>query len=437
MKFSQYDLVVYNNQGGVTVFNTRNNNYVKINEEADIEKFKHFFEDKVPLSTDDDMVKSLYERGYIVDNDIDEYKEMKKEIDELMKESSKRLSLTIYVTEQCNFRCIYCPEEHVSKKLSKTKWEALNKYILNSVKEGKYTSIGISFFGGEPLLESKSITEFLINLKDGLKDYPNVHCSHSVVTNGYLLSPDLYDKLVSLDVKLFQITVDGFKETHEKMRPMANGNSSWDKIIKNMEYINSKDDDVLIDYRANFNDMNIHTMKEYKKWIHEKFNNPKFRFKFHPVVGFSTGVKKELVAKIDTDEKTDIIENVNDYTDERNFDFGHHCLEKFSYICRVAYPSYYALYTDGRISKCENITIPYDYLFVGYLSDEGDFVFNSDMSIWTDNYEIEGCKECGMYPVCCARTCPTKKFGYPDERPDCMAHDEKSLDGIVEFVKKL
>lgn len=436
MKFSEYNIVTENNKGGITVFNTMTTKFVRINKQEELDKFKDLYFNNKPLTLENPMVKAMYDNGYIVD-DIDEYEVAKKDVDDLMEKMSKRLMLTIYVTEQCNFRCIYCPEEHISKKLSTTKWNALNKYIKKSVQEGKYETITIAFFGGEPLLETKNIFQFLHKLKEDTKDFTNVKFSHSVVTNGYLLTPKIYDELVSLDVKMFQVTVDGFAETHDKMRPMANGKSSWNKIMENMEYINSKNDNTIIDFRANYNDININTLRDYRNWLHEKFDNKKFRFQFHPVVGFSTGVDENLLASNVTDDKKNILDELHDYKDTRSFHYGHHMLKKYSYICKVAWPSYFTLFTDGRLSKCENLTIPYDYLFIGHLSDEGDFVFTSDMSVWTDNYEFELCKTCKMYPICCARTCPTKKFGYPEERPDCMAKREGYLDRAIEFIKEL
>lgn len=436
MKFSQYDLAVNNNEGGITVFNVRNSNWFKIKEKSDIEKFTKLFEQIDNLPEDDEMIKLLYKKGYVIDDGIDEYQEIKKEIDDYMNECGKHFELIIYVTQQCNFRCVYCPEEHISEKLPPKKWDALYKYIEKSLEEGKYESITISFFGGEPLLEKTQILKFLRKLKELSKKYPKVYFSHSVVTNGYLLSPKLYDELVELDVKYLQVTVDGFKETHEKLRPTANGKGSWDKIVENMKYINSKKDNVIVDYRANFNDTNIHTLKEYRKWLHETFDNPKFRFKFHPVIGFSLKVEDELLAKWDTDEKVEILKEVTDIKDRRNFDYGLHPLKRYS-ICKAAKPSTYTLFTDGKLSKCENLTVPYDYLYVGYLSDDGEFVFTCDMSLWNEDYEFDLCKECGMYPVCCARTCPTKKWGLPDERPDCMALRENSMDSVLDWVKQL
>ena len=204
-----------------------------------------------------------------------------------------------------------------------------------------------------------------------------------------------------------------------------------------MKYINSVNDDALIDFRANYNDTNIYTLKEYREWEHKTFDNPKFKFKFHPVTNFSVKVDENLMAKLDSKEKVEILKTVDDYKDSRNFEYKNYPLRKGIGICKAAKPSAYAIYIDGRISKCENLAVPYSYQFIGQLSDDGEFVFKRNAPLWYSGFEFEMCKTCGMYPVCCARGCPTQKFMPPDERPDCMVRKETQMEGIYEWVREL
>ena len=415
MKFSQYDYF-FNCNDGVGIVNIFNSKYVKITKEDDIEHLMQLCHDELPLKLEDNMVKTLYEQGYIVDSNIDEYAIAKAEVEQHMEQLGKRLRIVLYVTDQCNFRCIYCPEKHINNSFSDENWNALYKYIEKGVKSAKYNFVQVSFFGGEPTLELSKIVPFLEKLKRLSKEYPNILFLHHITSNGYLLTPEVYDKLVSLDVLHYQITVDGFAETHNNNRPLVGGQGTWDRIIENLKYINMKDDKSQVVIRANYNTSNVKSLEEYKKWQKETFTHPKFIFEYYAVSAFSENVPKDLLADAYSEDSLNVEEKLKN---------GMQYIKKFHNICNAAYSDNYTISTKGEITKCENISSDdYESMVIGHLSEDGDFVFKEGAEAWFEDFETEGCRECIAYPICCARCCPAKKVEHPDTRPDCAIKSE-------------
>ena len=62
----------------------------------------------------------------------------------------------------------------------------------------------------------------------------------SMITNGYLLTRDVVDKLVNLKVGSIQVTLDGPSWLHNQKRPLKNGKTSFDTIIENLKYASTR-----------------------------------------------------------------------------------------------------------------------------------------------------------------------------------------------------
>lgn len=435
MKFSQYNIVVEDDDR-LIIANLKNENYLEATNE-DIVNLKEILETK-DFTANGELVKTLYDMGFIVDNEIDEYSIVKQELSERLKKDDDFANFMIYTTDQCNFRCIYCPEEHISQRLSKEKWDALYKHVEKKVADGTYKRLCFSFFGGEPLLESKKIIDFLTKIEDLKTRYTDLYCDHKITTNGYLLTPKLYDALTSLDVNFYQITVDGFRETHDKMRPRVDGSGTWDKIVENLKYISSKNDKATILLRTNHNRLNEPYLKEFYSWVNENLKNEKFVLSLNPVGKLSENLDDSLAANLDSEEIMKLRTEIEILNENRSFSSTFNPLSKTQMMCNCARKHSYSLTTDGRIAKCEATYMGAD-AYVGYLSNEGDIVFDNDISAWWENYELEQCKTCTIYPLCVARSCPFRKVNDPENRSDCknaLASFNKNIlslvkDGIV------
>src|SRR5262249_11953451 len=63
---------------------------------------------------------------------------------------------------------------------------------------------------------------------------PEVSFFSDVTTNGYLLSPHVFSRLLDLRVTTFQVSVDGPKTSHDRRRVLINGRGTFDRIWTNL-----------------------------------------------------------------------------------------------------------------------------------------------------------------------------------------------------------
>ena len=61
-----------------------------------------------------------------------------------------------------------------------------------------------------------------------------------IITNGLLLTEELVDRLLPYGLRYVKITLDGDRDTHNKMRPLRGGQGTFDRIIENVRKIAGK-----------------------------------------------------------------------------------------------------------------------------------------------------------------------------------------------------
>jgi len=428
MRFSKYN--VYENvDKGLVIYNIRLGKYVNIFNEPDLSHVRQLLSLE-ELPCDDNIVKALYSNGYVVASGTDEYNQTKNEILGLLEENKKFICITLYVTDNCNFRCVYCPQEHKPSVFSDESWEGLYKYLEKNVVSKKLEKIVIDFFGGEPLLRSKQIVSFLTKMKNLQKKYPDLKTRYNMTTNGYLLTPELYDKLAELGLKDFQITLDGFAKIHNQTRPLADGGPTWDVIVKNLDYINTKDDDITIQFRSNISTINKDFTEDFVKWVSKRYTNKKFEISLQPVSKINDNVDKKYVQNLESFKPIIDIQKKSGRSFKDNVNF----LDKLGMACRFA-ANYFTITTDAKIYKCEYTYFEEVYP-VGYLSDDGDFIFNEDYPLWTKDLEIEDCPNCIIYPLCAARYCIKNNVNGYYNHDKCMEMQEGIIKSIRTNIQK-
>lgn len=428
MRFSKYNIYIEVDKG-LVIYNSKNNKYVNVFKEQEMSQIRDLLNKKI-LPEDNQLVQILYANGYVVQDYVDEYEEVKNSIQNYYKDNKKNLSIVLYVTDKCNFRCIYCPQEHNPSTFSSENWNALNKYIEKNVANKNIQKLYISFFGGEPLLQANQIIQFLEKVNKLRKKYTDFIFEGNITTNGYLLKPELYDKFSSLGIKYYQVTVDGFADSHNKSRVLADGSPTWDVIINNLDYINSVDDSIKVRFRVNVNQNNFNSIDDFLVWADKKFyRKNKFYFGVRPVSKFNENVDDELVYDEDS---YDEIAQINAKSD-RVLNKRAKVLTPLGQTCRFA-ENYITISADGDLYKCE-----YQYFDevkpVGYLSKDGDFVFNDSYKNWTENFELDKCKTCIIYPLCAARACPKNKVILPKQRPDCYIMDGDAKELVTDMIR--
>lgn len=160
------------------------------------------------------------------------------------------MALTILPTRGCNFRCIYCYEQDRPMINMDEKTE---KSILTFIKSNKHLKrLSVVWYGGEPLINFPTIER----LSKAFLSM-NIEYSAKMVTNGYLLSMEIAEKLEKLAVRNIQITLDGPEAVHDKRRMLMGGQPTYRVIINNLKYLLSVNHSITVDVRTNVDRRNM------------------------------------------------------------------------------------------------------------------------------------------------------------------------------------
>ena len=175
------------------------------------------------------------------------------------------VSLTLCPTMHCNFDCPYCFERHRPGKMSPAVQDdvmALARRMLD-VSGGK--NLGITWFGGEPLLAA-DVIEHLSERLMALAKEKGAGYSAGIITNGYLLSQKNIDMLARCQIRSCQITIDGLGAAHDATRHLANGGPTFDRIAGNLR--NGKIP-FPVHIRQNVQEDNVDAIPEVEKFVRE------------------------------------------------------------------------------------------------------------------------------------------------------------------------
>jgi uncharacterized protein len=94
-------------------------------------------------------------------------------------------------------------------------------------------SFALTFFGGEPLLNLPVVYYLAERLWNACQER-GTRMLINVITNGLLLTPEVVDRLLPFGLNGVKITLDGDRDTHNRMRPLRGGQGTFDKIIRNV-----------------------------------------------------------------------------------------------------------------------------------------------------------------------------------------------------------
>jgi uncharacterized protein len=196
-----------------------------------------------------ELKRLLADKGFLIDQRVDE-PDLLRASHFTSRIQQAHLSLTIAPTLQCNFSCSYC---YQGKNLEQMNPE-VEKQIAPFVKEHlkKKGALSVAWYGGEPLLRLETIErlskEFIALCREAEAEY-----SASIITNAFLLEPEIAEQLLSWNVTNAQITLDGPPEIHESRRPLRGGGKTFHKILAN---IRSAPPEMRISLRMNVDERN-------------------------------------------------------------------------------------------------------------------------------------------------------------------------------------
>ena len=194
-----------------------------------------------PASDARDAAGTLSEHGFLVSDPREERAALETHFAAFRSDASE-LRVTILTTMQCNFACEYCyqgdhgPAASPAERMSLDTARRVSAWIENETARVRPSMLVITFFGGEPLLNTPAMYEIAERCARTARSL-DVEFAMTIITNGLLLTPEVVTRLVPLGLRAVKVTLDGDRDTHDRLRPMRGGQGTFDRIVENMRRV--------------------------------------------------------------------------------------------------------------------------------------------------------------------------------------------------------
>ena len=302
----------------------------------------------------------------------------------LQDKTNNNIGLTILTTTKCNARCFYCYEKGIATAdMSISTADKIVAYIVDKYKKYK---LHISWFGGEPLVNSKIIdyiSEALI--KNGINFYS------TMISNGSLFDRISLQQLEIWKLKRVQITLDGIGNEYLKIKAYVDSSFKFETIISNIERLLEMDIQVLL--RLNF-DPEKDKYVDIINYLYESFG-----VRDNLKIYLSWIVADDINSPLDYEENSNPI--LKPY--KKLIEYGYltnmtSVGVKYRTVHCGAFKKYLVIDPDGKIFKCEH-AVKNDTESIGDIDNKE---INPDFKKkWIkDVLPLSECEECVYLPFC-------------------------------------
>ncbi len=339
---------------------------------------------------------------------------VKKGTDEFQRVSFQRtdlnrpdyLHLILMPSEECNFRCTYCYETFPRGRMHDEIVEGVKNLIQSRIQ--KLTKLAISWFGGEPLSEPDILLEITDSFLPQIEKF-DIEYQSIVTTNGYHLTAELCEQLVSRGIRTFNITLDGLQKDHDSTRILRGGAGTFDTIFTNLRALKQTSLPFKINIRNNFHPTT--DIDQFLAALSQEFaGDPRFHVYFRPVGKWGGSNDDHLTVCTERDARKTMFE-----ADKKAIEHGlpvvtlNEFLQPFGAVCYAAKPYSFVIGSDGTVYKC-TVAFDSDFNRVGRLYADGYLELDYDkLALWVmgggaDEDSI--CQRCFFRPSCHGMACP-------------------------------
>lgn len=341
------------------------------------------------------MKKLIQGKILVQDNEDSEYISMLRFKRERESFTSRTLGMIICPTLACNFACPYCYEQNLPVSVMQTEIQSQLVDFINKNSED-FKGLTINWHGGEPLMGFDTIKSLYSKFDKEVK-LPITHSA--MVTNGYLLTKEICEYLHNRHLDYIQITIDGNKETHNKTRKLKNGQSSFERIIENVDMASDLMPNCLIGIRTNIGREN---RDEYLTLYNELSNRWRGRNVtiYHSFIldnSLNTCYSKRCAVELNTREKNefDIFLAENGIKSKKSL---YPRLDGSFYTCMDN--NAYVVDPKGFLYKCWG-DVGIVSRSIGTLKDGvKNYRIVSQFMIDSDKFSDSQCLECSFLPIC-------------------------------------
>lgn len=389
MKENFYNIYIENKKG-IICYNTKEDSYLFISKSnySCLKKDISLLQITYPH-----VYEIMVENKYIISDEVNEYQELLDEYNKEIKDSSV-YDLTILPSLDCNLRCWYCFEKHIhGSRMCKTISDNILKhvqFVFN--KHGNLKHLSVELFGGEPLLYFK---EELYPLLQSMKEYIESigkTISFFFVTNAVCITEELMPLFSSLNAN-FQISIDGYKDKHDKIKFIPKTKQgTYGQVIKTIYSLTEQIDNVFINLRINYdNDTLLHI----EELIQDLLNVNRDKISIHLERVWQTG---SSVLYCNNNKLRDTINLFM----LNGFNVSYMNLSRRSFSCKVSKEQQITISYDGTIYKCTGRDFTKEHAD-GEIQSDGSILWKEEQvqkRININTFDNSMCRQCKFLPLC-------------------------------------
>lgn len=401
MKISKYTFLFDIENKEFYTYNTLSNSLIELDEISYLYLNKAE-KDKLEINKidfDPELYEVLETKKFITDSEQDDFL-IYKSVIAAQRSSQSNMHITIAPTMNCCFSCHYCFEKYKEEGvMSENVMDSIVKY-LNSL-ESK-PDISLTWFGGEPLMAISQMEQLYNKI---VTDYKNPTES-DIITSGFHIDEKSIEIFKRIGIARIQVTLDGLKETHNKVKYTKGCDDAFTKVINNVEMVMRNAPEITIIFRVNITKENA---GEYVKLYKELTN----RYSNYHNWCVSPGIIMERgVFTLDKSQAKSIL-----FSPKESAEFTLNLFHKHKIrTVPLQYPSQFfqecgirnimsiSFDSDGYAYKCWELIGNKDYA-TGKLDDKGNLEIVNLVSynrqlLGADPLEDPVCSSCKYLPVC-------------------------------------
>jgi len=233
-----------------------------------------------------DAISLLSDNGFFVEDHETDRRNLNDYFHRI-KHSAEELHITVLTTLQCNFACGYCYQgdredfNQFAEKMTLETSARVAEWIEQELDRLRPEKFAMTFFGGEPLLNLPVVYD-LAERTWAATQTRGIKQTLSIITNGLLLTEDVVDRLSPYGLRSIKITLDGDRDTHDRMRPLRGGQGTFDRIVDNIRKVAHR---TRISIGGNFDESSADSFPALLDFIAKQdFADKLVRVNFKPIV---------------------------------------------------------------------------------------------------------------------------------------------------------